>query len=170
MTSRIRPETTTDHQRVREINTLAFETTSEADLVEGLRREADSVVSLVAEQEGVVAGHIMLTPVAIGDTPASTATMGLNPLSVHPDHQDSGIGIALLEAALAVCATNGTEIIVTLGHPDYYGRLGFELAVEEGISYVGREYDSFFLVKELVPGSCEKYQGEVKFHRLIEEL
>jgi len=165
-----RPEQPADHDRVREITTLAFETTSEADLVAALRGEASHLISLVAEIDGTLVGHIMFTPVAIGDTPAGPETMGLNPLSVHPDFQDAGVGADLLTAGLAACAEAGCEIVVTLGHPDYYGRFGFEPAVEEGISYVSRDYDPFFLVREITPGVSEKYQGEVKFHRLIEEL
>ncbi len=166
----IRPETTADHTRVREINKLAFETDSEAVLVDGLRREADPLISLVAELDDNVVAHILFTPIAIGDTPATIASMGLAPLAVHPDFQDHGIGGALVEAGVEACAAAGSEIIATLGHPDFYGRFGFMSAVEEGISYVGQDYDPFFMVKELVAGSLENYQGEVRYHRLIEEL
>ncbi len=166
----IRPEATADHSRVREINTLAFETDSEAVLVENLRREAQPLISLVAEFGDDVVGHILFTSVAIGDTPASAASMGLAPLAVHPDFQDHGVGRALVEAGLEACIAAGCEVVVTLGHPDYYERFGFQAAVEEGISYVGQDYDPFFMVKELVPDSLAKYQGEVKYHRLIEEL
>jgi len=166
----IRPETPADHARVHEINKLAFETDSEAVLVDNLRREAKPLISLVAEFDGEAAGHILFTAVAVGDTPASAASMGLAPLAVHPDFQDHGVGSALVEAGLAACAAAGCEIVVTLGHPDYYGRFGFDPAVEEGISYVGQDYDPFFMVKELVAGTLENYQGEVKYHRLIEKL
>ncbi len=166
----IRPETPADHARVHEITKLAFETDSEAVLVDDLRREAKPLISLVAELAGEVVGHILFTAVAIGDTPAGGATMGLAPLSVHPDFQDHGIGTALVEAGLETCAAAGCEVVATLGHPEYYARFGFGSAVEEGISYVGQDYDPFFMVKELAPGSLENYQGEVKYHRLIEEL
>ncbi len=166
----VRPERPTDHDPVREINILAFETESEADLVDGLRREADPVISLVAEMDGQVVGHVLFTPVAIGDTPAGPAAMGLAPLAVHPEFQDHGIGGELVRIGLEACETAGTEVVVTLGHPDYYRRFGFAPAIEEGISYIGREYDSFFLVRELVPGTLAKFQGEVHYHRLFEEL
>lgn len=166
----IRPETSADHARVHEINKLAFETDSEAVLVDGLRRAAKPLISLVAEINDEVVGHILFTAVAIGDSPATAASMGLAPLAVHPEFQDHGVGGGLVEAGIEACEAAGCEIIVTLGHPDYYGRFGFVSAVEEGISYVGQDYDPFFMVKELVPGSVEKYQGEVKYHRLIEEL
>ena len=170
MECQIRPETPTDHVRVFEINKLAYETETEAVLVEGLRREAAPIISLVAELDRQVVAHILFTPVAIGDAPAGPATMGLAPLAVHPDFQDQGVGTRLVRAGLEACAAAGCEVVVTLGHPDYYQRFGFSPAVEEGISYVGPEYDPFFMVKELVPGALEKYSGEVHYHRLIEEL
>ena len=166
----IRPEVADDHARVREINTVAFETDSEACLVDGLRQKARPLISLVAEMGDEVVGHILFTPVAIGNSPASIATMGLAPVAVHPEFQNHGIGGELVNAGLKACAAAGTEIVTTLGHPDYYPRFGFAPAIEEGISYIGRDYDPFFMVKELIPGSLEKYQGEVRYHRLIEEL
>ena len=166
----VRPENPADYARVHEINHLAFETDSEALLVDGLRAEAQPVISLVAEMGDEVVGHILFTPVAIGDTPASMATMGLTPLAVHPEFQDHGVGGELVKVGLEACAAAGCEAVVTLGHPEYYARFGFTPAVEQGISYVGSDYDSFFLVKELVPDTLEFFQGEAKFHRLIEEL
>jgi len=166
----IRPEAPADYARVHEITNLAYESESEADLVDKLRREASPVISLVAEVEDQVVGHILFTPVSIGDTPANGSAMGLSPLSVHPDFQEHGIGGALLKAGLEACSNDDSQVIVTLGHPDYYSRYGFSPAVEEGISYVGRDYDPFFMVIELSPGALENYQGEVRFHDLIEDL
>ncbi len=166
----IRPETPTDYSRVHEIHTLAFESDSEAVLVDNLRREADPLISLVAEMGDEVIGHILFTPVAIGDATAGPATMGLAPMAVHPEFQNHGVGTALVEAGLEACAEARCEVVVTLGHPDYYPRFGFGLAVEESLSYIGPEYDPFFMVKELRDGALGKYQGEVKYHRLIEDL
>ena len=166
----IRPETPADYARVHEINALAYETDSEAVLVDGLRDAGAALISLVATVDGEVVGHILFTAVAIGDTPASIASLGLAPLAVHPDFQDQGLGGLLVAAGLKAAADAGCEVVVTLGHPDYYARFGFESAVEEGISYIGPEYDPFFMYRELVPGAVEKYQGEVRYHRLIEEL
>jgi len=166
----IRPETPADYAQVHEVNKLAFETDAEACLVDNLRLEAAPLISLVAEMGDEVVGHILFTPVGIGDTAAGIASMGLAPLAVHPDYQDHGIGRELVTAGLEACTAAGTEVVVTLGHPDYYGHLGFEHAVEEGISYMGQDYDPFFMVRELVPGALEKYQGEVHYHRRFEEL
>jgi len=170
MDCHIRPETPADHVRVFEVVKDAYETPSEALLVKRLRAEASPLVSLVAEVDRVVAAHILFTPVAIGDAPMGPKTMGLAPLAVHPDYQDQGLGSQLARAGLEACAAAGCEVVVTLGHPDYYQRFGFSLAVEQGISYVGPEYDPFFMVKELVPGALEKYSGEVRYHDAIEEM
>lgn len=166
----IRPEAPADADRIRAIHTAAYETDAEAVLVDGLRREADPYLGLVAEVDGEVAAHIAFTPVTIGDTPAGPGTLGLAPLSVHPDHQDKGLGTRLAEAGLAAAAAAGCRVVVALGHPEYYARFGFGPAVEEGLSYEGPEYDPFFLVKELVPGALQNCSGEVFYHPLFDEL
>jgi putative acetyltransferase len=166
----VRSETPADHAAVAKIHSLAFESDSEAVLVEKLRRQADPPISLVAEVDGEVVGHVLFTAVAIGDAPAGPATLGLAPLAVHPEHQDQGVGTALVESGLNACLASGCEVVVTLGHPDFYGRFGFGLAVEEGLSYGGPQYDPFFMVKEIRAGTLATYQGEVKYHPLIDEL
>ncbi|MFT5232327.1 MAG: putative acetyltransferase [Candidatus Krumholzibacteriia bacterium] len=170
MDSNIRPEAPDDYARVHEITKLAYESEGEANLVNTLRTEAKPVISLVAEVDGQVVGHILFTPVAIGDTPANASAMGLAPLSVHPDFQEHGIGGALVKAGLEACTEESAEVVVTLGHPEYYSRHGFTPAVEEGISYVGRDFDPFFMVIELSPGALENFQGEVNFHDAFDEL
>jgi putative acetyltransferase len=64
---RIRPETESDRAAVRTVNAAAFETPAEADLVESLRRKGVSLISLVAEVEGKVVGHILFSPVSLAE-------------------------------------------------------------------------------------------------------
>ena len=97
---RIRPEKPGDHAGVRAVNVAAFETPAEADLVDALRAQAWPLVSLVADEDGAIVGHIMFSPVTLPGHPA-LALMGLAPMAVTPARQRAGIGSALVRAGLA---------------------------------------------------------------------
>lgn len=133
----IRPETSRDTAAIRAVIESAFAGTSEADLVDLLRRDAKPFVSLVAEEEGRIVGHICFSPVTIENT-ESPGAIGLAPLAVVPDLQNRGIGSQLVRAGLEECRRQRHTLVVVLGHPDYYPRFGFVPAHTVGLSC---EYD-----------------------------
>ena len=92
----IRPEKEGDWDAVHAINVSAFEAPSEANLVDALREQAQPVVSLVAEENGEVIGHIMFSPVSLSGCP-NLKVMGLAPMAVATKHQKKGIGSALVQ-------------------------------------------------------------------------
>lgn len=114
---RIRPETRFDHEAIAKLNREAFGGDDEAKLIAALRANDDLALSLLAETQNVVLGHIALSPLK-ADTPA----LALAPVAVHPAVQGRGIGAALVRAALAAFADH---TIVVLGDPAYYARFGF---------------------------------------------
>jgi putative acetyltransferase len=114
---RIRPERPSDHNFIDALNQTACAGPTEARLIRDLRDQGDLELSLVAEAQGTILGHIALSPIT-GDRPA----LALAPLSVHPKAQRLGIGAALVEAAIAAA---GDTPVVVLGDPAYYGRFGF---------------------------------------------
>lgn len=120
----IRAEAEIDRAAVRAVNTEAFETTAEADLVDALREGAQPVVSLVAEHDGRIVGHIMFSPVTLVGEP-ELKIMGLAPMAVASARQRKGIGSALVGAGLEQCTALGFGAVVVLGHPTYYPRFGF---------------------------------------------
>ena len=87
----IRAEERGDWDAVRAVNTSAFETSAEADLVDTLRKQAHPIVSLVAVDGGSITGHILFSPVSLSGHPA-LKIMGLAPMAVTPEHQRKGIG------------------------------------------------------------------------------
>jgi putative acetyltransferase len=160
----VRPETTEDRKVVHAINATAFEQEEEADLVERLRGTAEPIISLVAEIDGQVVGHILFTGVSIAGEAGVYSAMGLAPMAVEPSHQRHGVGSALVERGLEACREAGHEIVVVLGHPEYYPRFGFERASLHGIRWDVEVPDEAFMVLELVPGALGSRAGVVRYH------
>jgi putative acetyltransferase len=138
----------------------AFPTDAEARLVDLLRGSGQARVSLVAEVDGTVVGHVVFSPVSVGG--AQSGGLGLAPVAVVPAHQRRGVGSALIGEGLAVCRREGYPFVVLLGHPGYYPRFGFRRASELGLT---NEYkaDEAFMVLELRPGSLPREGGLVRY-------
>jgi len=137
MTITIRNETPADHQAIGAVTAAAFATLAisshtEHHIIEALRRAGALAISLVAEADGAIVGHIAFSPVTLSD--GTTGWYGLGPVSVLPARQRQGIGKALIEAGLARLRALGARGCCLVGHPGYYGRFGFrnpaDLAVE----------------------------------------
>lgn len=125
----LRPENPADIAAIRAIITAAFETAPYSDGTEGaivdkLRAENALSVSLVAENEHGMVGHIAFSPVRIDGRAAGW--YGLGPIAVRPDQQGKGIGTRLVEAGLEQIIRLGARGCVVLGDPAYYARFGFE--------------------------------------------
>ena len=130
-----RPESPDDHDAIREVVAAAFGSETEADLVDRIRTSPEYVpeMALVAEVDGVIVGHVMISGAVIrndaGDRPVSM----LAPLAVLPNCQRVGIGSALVRAALEAADARGDPMVIVEGSPAYYGRLGFEQSTRYGI-------------------------------------
>lgn len=164
MDPKIRPETPDDAAAVREVNTAAFETAAEADLVAELHRQDAVILSLVAEVEGRIVGHILFSPIQAEGAPASTRIAGLAPMAVVPEFQSRGIGSRLVAEGLSRCRELDYQAVVVLGHPEYYPRFGFVSANQYGIT---SEYDvpaEVFMAMELIPGGLQGVAGLVRYH------
>ena len=151
------------------MNTSAFETAAEANLVDALREQAHPVVSLVAEEGGEVIGHIMFSPVSLSGHP-ELRLMGLAPMAVAPAHQRKGIGSALVRAGLERCRQLGFGAVAVLGHPSYYPRFGFQPSARFGI---GSEYEAppeAFMLLKLQPGYLHGVTGTVQFHAAFKDV
>ncbi len=134
-TTRIRAETTADHDAVLRVVVAAFGRTAEAALVDALRTGPHVVapLSLVAERDGSVIGHVMVSAADLLTLTGRRAVALLAPLSVHPDHQGEGVGTALVRSVADLADARGEPFLLVEGDPAYYGRLGFEPAGAHGI-------------------------------------
>lgn len=127
-----RAETSADIGTVRAINLAAFDTATEADLVDALRNDPawiDGLSLLATEDNDTPVGHALLTRCHIGATPA----LCLAPCAVIPTRQGSGAGSAAIRAALEAAKSHGEHFVTVLGHPAYYPRFGFTRASTHGI-------------------------------------
>jgi len=120
----LRAERSGDKDVIRELLDEAFEGQAESRLVDALRASGVELTSLVADDDGVVVGHALFSPVTL----AGLRGVGLGPMAVRPARQCSGIGTRLIELGIERLRDAGCPFVVVLGHPDYYPRFGFERA------------------------------------------
>jgi putative acetyltransferase len=157
----IRKETDADIEAITEVTIAAFKTLAisqhtEQFIIRALRDAGALTVSLVAEIDGRVVGHIAFSPVTISD--GSTGWYGLGPVSVLPEYQKQGIGKSLIDEGLSLLKELGGRGCALVGDPDYCRRLGFRnypQLVHEGIP------QEVFLA---LPFTEEVPPGIVKFH------
>jgi putative acetyltransferase len=159
----VRPEQPADTDAVRQVNRAAFETSTEAALVDIPRENARPLVSLVAEDAGAIVGHILFSPVTLSSG-IDARVMGLAPMAVLPARQRQGIGSALVTAGLDECRRLGITAVVVLGHPEYYPRFGFRPASGFGLRSEYDVPDEVFMALELPPGGLEGTAGTVRYH------
>ena len=158
----IRPERPGDASAIRRVHLAAFEDSTEADIVDLIRENGGSRLSLVAEAGVELVGHILFSDVTVGERQAGG--MGLAPMAVLPERQRGGIGSALARRGLELLRQDGCPFVIVLGHPEYYPRFGFVPASRYGIAseYEGVP-DEAFMVLELVPGGLEGVAGVARY-------
>jgi putative acetyltransferase len=124
----IRAETRDDHDAIRRLTDAAFAEAKhagggESRIIDALRDAGALSLSLVADIDGRIAGHVAVSPVALTD--GTPGWFGLGPVAVDPRDQGHGVGSALIRAALAELHAQGAAGCVVLGDPAYYARFGF---------------------------------------------
>lgn len=138
----IRQETARDHAAIRSVLVNAFDQDDEANLVEALRTAGALALSLVAEHDAGIVGHIALSSL---QSPANT--LALAPVSVAKPHQGTGIGSTLIRDAITRATDRGADAIFVLGDPDYYTRFGFSA---EQVAHFECEYARpYFMMRPL---------------------
>ena len=157
----IRNETHKDLSAISEVTIAAFKTLeisnhTEQFIIDALRVAKALTVSLVAEMDGQVVGHIAFSPVIISD--GTPDWYGLGPVSVLPEYQRKGIGNALIEEGLSRLKDMNAKGCCLVGHPDYYIKFGFRNM--PGLVHEGVPQEVFFALS--FDGHTP--QGTVVFH------
>jgi putative acetyltransferase len=159
----MRAETAADRLQIFDVHAAAFPAPDEARLVDRLRTDGDLTISLVAALGENIVGHV-----AFSRMQAPFRALGLGPVSVLPDHQGRGIGVALIEAGLARARAEGWDGVFVLGDPPYYERFGFSLSLASGFScrYAGAHFMALSLTGDALPQS----DGEIVYPASFETV
>jgi len=157
----IRNETDADVSTITEVTVAAFKTLeisnhTEQFIIAALRVAKALTISLVAEMDGRVIGHIAVSPLTISD--GTRNWYGLGPVSVLPEYQRQGIGKALIQEGLSRLKDMNARGCCLVGHPDYYRKFGFKNM--PGLVYEGVPQEVFFALS--FDGHIP--QGTVTFH------
>ncbi len=157
----VRDEQEADFSTISEVTRLAFETLEVSDnteqfVIEALRDANALTLSLVAEVDGRVVGHIAFSPVTMSD--GTLDWYGLGPVSVLPKYQRLGIGKALIREGISRLKKLKANGCCLVGHPEYYRQFGFENI--ESLVFDGVPKEAFFVL--LFEGKLP--QGRVTFH------
>lgn len=155
----IREERPEDVAAIREVNRLAFGQDEEGTLVDALRAGGGAMLSLVATLDGRVVGHIMYSPLRVGEVTGAA----LAPMAVLPGHQRRGIGSQLVRASLRRLEETGCPFVLVLGHAGYYPRFGFTPAREQGITCPWDVPDDVFLLLVLDEGRMASVTGQAVY-------
>lgn len=123
----IRQETATDADAINVVNISAFEGEAEAKLVTALRQSRDFIpdLSLVADIDGRVVGHILLSRIHLQYSESDVAVLALAPMAVVPSQSHRGIGSALVRAAITQASSAGERAIMVIGRPLFYAKFDF---------------------------------------------
>ena len=164
----IRPEKKEDIKKIRQLNDKAFGQTNEGSLVDALRKDNALLVSLVAEKDQRIVGHIAFSPVDVVTANLGSKVLGLGPMAVLPEYQRSGIGSKLMESGLEECKNAGWNAVVVLGHPDFYPRFGFVPSIDFKIKCCYDVPDDVFMAVELEENALDKVKGTAQYHPAFE--
>ena len=163
----IRTETKDDFKHVFNLNYLAFEKRDdEAKLVERIRFSNCFIrdLSLVAEEQGEIVGHVLLSKAKIIQENGEKEVLVLAPVAVNPSVQKKGIGSNLIQEVLRRAKDLGYGLVLLIGHPTYYPKFGFQPAKQHGIELTQFKVpDDVFMVCELIEGELQRTNGELRY-------
>ncbi len=166
----IRRETKEDISDIQALNELAFGQSLEASIVNKLRSNCSSLLSLVASENEKIVGHILFSPAEIEGLHGTTKGMGLAPIAVLPAMQRQGIGTQLINRGIEELKKLQCAFIIVLGHPEYYPRFGFERASMYGIECQWEDVpDEAFMILWLDKSKIGRISGTAKYREEFNE-
>ena len=131
---------------------------------------AQPMLSLLAEEEQLVLGHVLFTNVLVAGSEADLSSRILAPLAVIPAAQKRGIGSRLVQAGLDRLREEGVGLVFVLGDPAYYTRFGFQPAGAAGLNApqpIPAEHADAWMVRELESGQIGRVAGEVRCSEVL---
>ncbi len=167
----IRQEKPSEYPKIYDLVKAAFQTAkvatgSEQDYVDKLRVSGNYIPQLafVAEEDGRLVGHIMLTKTYVITTEGSKfEALLLAPLSIALEYRNRGIGQKLVWKSFELAKKLGFRAVFVVGNPAYYSRFGFKSSAAFGIKHVPVIPDPYVMAVELTPNALAKAPGTVTF-------
>lgn len=162
----IRHETPSDIPAIHAVNKQAFDgREAEAGLVDAIRKSKNFIpeLSLVAEENGQILGHILFSRIHIETESGSVSAIALAPMAVLPGYQKQGIGSQLVRRGLDECKRLGHTIVIVLGHTAYYPRFGFSAASAKSLECPFGDCGDAWMALELIPGALQGARGKVVY-------
>ncbi|MCF3107855.1 N-acetyltransferase [Niabella sp. CC-SYL272] len=161
----IRQEKPADIETINAVTKAAFASApyssgTESFIINALRKNGQLTLSLVAAEEGVLIGHVAVSPVTISS--GAEGWFGLGPVSVLPSKQGSGVGSGLIRAAIDALKELHAAGCVVLGEPSYYGRFGFRSDARLQYPHAPAEYFQVLPFREKLPEGTVAYDDS--FH------
>jgi putative acetyltransferase len=168
----IRSEGPNDYPVIDLVNNQAFDRPNEAELIRKLRQTSEFIpeLSLVAEQDEMVVGHILFYPVYIKSGDIQHQILSLGPMSVLPLYQRRGIGSELIMEGLTRAKSLNFKAVIVVGHSHYYPRFGFKPASRWGITSPFEVPDNVFMALELEPHELQGKSGMVIYPEVFKEV
>ena len=157
----IREERVEDIAAIRDVNNRAFDQDHEGRIVDALRSNGAALLSLVATVDGQVVGHIIYSPITVGEVTGAA----LGPMAVAPEYQGQGIGSKLAQAGNLKLRDAGWPFIIVIGHANYYPRFGFKPARPYGITCEWEVPEDVFMVLVLDQEKMSGVSGLAKYRR-----
>ena len=166
----IRHESEEDIAAIRELHEQAFEQSLEADIVDALRKNCAEILSLVAEHDETIIGHVLFSPAEIEGPHGVLKGMALAPMAVTPDMRRKGVGTRLVKHGVVQLMRAQCPFIVVVGRPDYYVHFGFGPASEFGITCPWENVaDEAFLILWIDRTKVQGVSGVARFREEFNE-
>jgi putative acetyltransferase len=157
----LRGEYPEDRAAIRFVIEEAFGRPDEADLVDALRNQGAVLASFVAEVQERVVGHILFSRMSIETGAGPVPSVALAPIAVLPEQQGQGIGGELIKHGLDWLRREGEQVVIALGHAEYYSRFGF--STDKASSLSSPFPPEAFMALELSPGALDGIHGKVRY-------
>lgn len=158
---RVRIENGEECATIRSVIDAAFGGTEESTLVDRLRDEGYAMISLVAELDGRIVGHLLISRMWVQTSSKLVEAVALAPVAVLPEYQRRGIGDRLIRHGLELIRERGEKIVIVAGHPDYYPRFGF--SSEKARCLKSPFPQEAFMAMELQAGALDDVRGAVVY-------
>ena len=162
----IHQESPTEIAAIHSVNKQAFNgREAEANLVDVIRNSEKFIpeLSLVAEENGQIVGHILFSRVHIEIENGQVPALALAPMAVLPEYQKLGIGTKLVKRGLDECLRLDHSVVIVLGHSSYYPRFGFSAALAKSLECPYGDCGDAWMALELIPNALQGVRGRVVY-------